>query len=122
VRLRSPRGAPELELALPDGHATSATLLADGGRRLPVKFWRAANHTLWLQLIGAPAEGVVLEIEAPGAQEVAATLLDRSYGLPAAGAELRRAGARLTTASQDGDLTIVQRAYTLSRAQLAPNP
>ena len=30
--------------------------------------------------------------------------------------------APLTTASQDGDLTIVQRAYTLSRAQLAPNP
>jgi hypothetical protein len=122
LRLRSPRGAPELELALPDGHATSATLLAEGGRRLPVKFWRAANHTLWLQLIGAPAEGVVLEVEVPGAQEVATVLLDRSYGLPAAGAELRRPGAQLTTASQDGDLTIVQRAYTLSRTQLAPNP
>jgi len=122
LRLRSARGAPELELALPDGRATSATLLADGGRRLPVKFWRAADHTLWLQLIGAPAEGMVLEIEAPGAQEVAATLLDRSYGLPEAGTALRRAGGPLTTASQDGDLTIVQRAYTLSRAQLAPNP
>jgi hypothetical protein len=122
VRLRSARGAPELELALPDGRATSATLLADGGRRLPVKFQRAADHTFWLKLIGAPAEGVVLEIEAPGAQEVAATLLDRSYGLPEAGTALRRAGGPLTTASQDGDLTIVQRAYSLSRAQLAPNP
>ena len=122
LRLRSVRGAPELELALPDGRATSATLLAGGERRLPVKFWRAADHTLWLQLIGAPAEGVVLEIETTGTQEVAATLLDRSYGLPAAGADLRRPGASLTTASQDGDLTIVQRAYSLSRAQLAPNP
>jgi hypothetical protein len=122
VRLRSARGAPELELALPDGRAASATLLADGGRRLPVKFQRAADHTFWLKLIGAPAEGVVLEIEVPGAQEVAATLLDRSYGLPEAGTALRRAGGPLTTASQDGDLTIVQRAYTLSRAQLAPNP
>ena len=34
VRLRSARGAPELELALPDGRATSATLLADGGCRV----------------------------------------------------------------------------------------
>jgi len=85
VRLRSPRGAPELELALPDGHATSASLLADGERRLPVKFWRAANHTLWLQLIGAPAEGVVLEIEVPEAQVLVSdfdrfhAVLNRAY-------------------------------------------
>jgi hypothetical protein len=122
LRLRSARGAPELELVLPDGRATSATLLADAGRRLPVKFLRAADRSLWLHLIGAPAEGVVLEVEVPGTQEVTAMLLDRSYGLPEAGTALRRAGGPLTTPSQDGDLTIVQRAYTLSRAQLAPNP
>ena len=113
LRLRSARGAPEIELAVPDARATGATLIDAGGRRLPVEPWRAADRTSWLQFIGAPAEGVVIELRTRGTSELALTLLDRSYGLPPAGAALRRSGPALTTASQDGDLTIVRRAYRL---------
>jgi Peptidase family M28 len=122
LRLRSVRGAPEIELALPDGQATAATLIGAGGRRLPVKPWRAADHSLWLQFIGAPAEGVELELETPGADHLVVTLLDRSYGLPAAGAALRHPGPALTTASQSGDLTVVYRSYALGRPQATADP
>jgi hypothetical protein len=43
-------------------------------------------------------------------------LLDRSYGLPPEGAALRTVGPAVTTASQDGDLTIVYRTLTLKAA------
>ena len=113
LRLRSVRGAPEIELAVPDARATGATLIDAGGQRLPVKPWRAGDRTSRLQFIGAPAEGVVVELRTRGTSELAVTLLDRSYGLPAAGSALRPPGPALTTASQDGDLTIVQRSYRL---------
>jgi hypothetical protein len=111
LRLRSPRGAPEIELAVPGGRALGATLIDADGHRLPVVPWRAGDETSWLQFVGAPPEGVIVELETRGAADATVTLLDRSYGLPAAGRNLRPAGASLTTASQDGDLTIVKRAY-----------
>ena len=122
LRLRSPRGAAELELAIPEDRPVKATLVSGNGRRLPVKFWRAADHTRWLQLIGAPSEGVELELETPTADDLALKLIDRSYGLPAAGAGLRPGGPSVTTASQDGDLTIVHRSLVLSLPQRAANP
>ena len=122
LRLRSPRGAAELELAIPEDRPVKATLVSGNGQRLPVKFWRAADHTRWLQLIGAPSDGVELELETPNTSAIAMTVLDRSYGLPAAGAALRPAGLSVTTASQDGDLTIVHRSLVLSLPQRAANP
>ena len=122
LRLRSARGAAELELAIPEDRPVKATLVSANGQRLPVKFWRAADHTRWLQLIGAPSEGVELELETPDTSAIAMTVLDRSYGLPAAGAALRPAGLSVTTASQDGDLTIVHRSLVLSLPQRAANP
>ena len=66
LRLRSVRGAPEIELAVPDARATGATLIDAGGHRLPVEPWRAGDRTSWLQFIGAPAEGVIVELETRG--------------------------------------------------------
>ncbi len=122
LHLRSARAAAEIGLAFPrDRAVTSVTLLSEG-QRIPAHLWRAPDGTGWLDLIGAPPEGIDLEVVVPEAGEIAAHLLDRSYGLPAAGAALRPDGPSLTTPSQDGDLTIVYRAITLAPLQHAPDP
>jgi hypothetical protein len=122
LRLRSARGAPEIELAVPDNRASAAAVIDADGHSVPVEPWRAGNRTSWLQFIGAPAEGVVVELKTLGDSPSNVTLLDRSYGVPAEGSALRGPPPALTTASQDGDLTIVQRSYPLPGAELAANP
>jgi hypothetical protein len=113
LRLRSPRGAAELELAIPRGVSVKSLAVLDGAGRVPAKLWRAPDGTGWLDLVGATAAGVELELVAPDSNAFSFRLLDRSYGLPAAGAALRQPGPVLTTASQDGDLSIVYRSVTL---------
>jgi hypothetical protein len=113
VRLRSPRAAAELELALPRGVELKSLAVLDGAERVPARLWRAPDGTGWLQLVGAAAAGVELELVAPDSNALTFRLLDRAYGLPAVGAALRQPGPMLTTASQDGDLSIVYRTVTL---------
>jgi hypothetical protein len=113
LRLRSPRAAAELELAIARGVAVKSLAVLSDGQRVPARLWRAPDGTGWLQLVGAAATGVELELVAPDAKAFSFRLLDRSYGLPAAGAALRQPGLGLTTASQDGDLSIVYRSVTL---------
>lgn len=121
MHLRSARAAPEIELAFPRNRAVTSVALLTDGKKIPAHLWRAPDGTGWLDLIGAPPEGIDLEVVIPDAGEIATKLLDRSYGLPAAGAALRPAGPSVTTASQDGDLTIVYRAITLAPLQHAPD-
>lgn len=113
LRLRSPRAAAELEMAIPRGVAVHSLAVLDGAQRVPAKLWRAPDGTGWLDLVGATAAGVELELVAPDSKALSFKLLDRSYGLPTAGAALRQPGPGLTTASQDGDLSIVYRTVTL---------
>ncbi|HVN99494.1 MAG TPA: M28 family peptidase [Steroidobacteraceae bacterium] len=114
LHLRSARGAPEIELALPPSFKVTSAAVLDGAQRLDVKVWRAPGGTGWLDLVGGPASGVDVELRVPDAKAHALHLLDRSYGLPPEGAALRPAGPALTTASQDGDLAIVYRSVTLA--------
>jgi hypothetical protein len=113
LRLRSPRGAAALELAVPRGVAVKSLAVLNGAQRVPAKLWRAPDGTGRLDLVGAGAAGVELELVAPDSHAFSFRLLDRSYGLPPAGAALRQPGPALTTASQDGDLSIVYRSITL---------
>ena len=113
LRLHSARGAPEIELAIPPTLKLQSATLLDGAQRLPAHFWRAPDGTGWLDLIGAADPGVELELVVPDSKTFTLRLLDRSYGLPPEGAALRPAGPALTTASQDGDLSIVYRSVTL---------
>ena len=121
LHLHSARAAPEIELAFPRNRAVTSVALLIDGKNIPAQLWRAPDGTSWLDLIGAPPEGIDLEVVIPDAGDIALKLLDRSYGLPAAGAALRPAGLSVTTASQDGDLTIVYRSITLTPLQHAPN-
>ncbi len=121
LHLHSARAAPEIELAFPRNRAVTSVALLIDGKNIPAQLWRAPDGASWLDLIGAPPEGIDLEVVIPDAGDIALKLLDRSYGLPAAGAALRPAGPSVTTASQDGDLTIVYRSITLTPLQHAPN-
>ena len=120
LHLRSARGAPEIELAIPTGeNLKSVTVLSDA-QRVPAQLWRAPDGTRWLDLIGAANEGIDLELVTPDSSAFTLKLLDRSYGLPPSGAALRPSAPALTTASQDGDLTIVYRSLTLGPLQHPP--
>lgn len=121
LHVRSARNAPEIELAVADDRAVKATLKLGADHKLPAHFWRAADGSRWLQLIGVAPEGLDLELETSNATDLTVTLLDRSYGLPATGAALRHAIPALTTASQDGDLSIVYRSVRLGAPQGAPS-
>ena len=116
LRLRSARGSPEIELAIPPTLKLQSATLIDGAQRLPAHFWRAPDGTGWLDLIGAADTGVELELVVPDSKPCTLRLLDRSYGLPPEGAVFRPDGPALTTASQDGDLSIVYRSVTLAPA------
>ena len=120
LHVRSARNAPEIELAVAEDRAIEATLEPSAGQKLPAHFWRSADGSRWLQLIGVTPEGIDLTLETSGATDLVVTLLDRSYGVPETAGALRRAPAALTTQSQDGDLTIVYRSIRLSAAQGPP--
>jgi hypothetical protein len=120
LHLRSVRNAPEIELAIADDRPVEATLDLDADHKLPAHFWRTSDGSRWLQLIGVPSAGLDLTLEAPKANDLALTILDRSYGVPASAGAPRGAKPALTTQSQDGDLTIVFRSVRLSAAQTAP--
>ncbi len=122
LHLSSARNAPEIELGVAQDRAIEATLEPSGEQRLPAHFWRRADGSRWLQLIGVGPEGIDLTLETPSATDLAVTVLDRSYGVPASGAALRSARPALTTQSQDGDLTIVYRTVRLGAAETAPGP
>ena len=122
LHVRSPRNAPEIELAVVEDRAVKATIDLSAEHKLPAKFWRAPDGSRWLQLVGVSPEGLDLTLETPNASSLAVTLLDRSYGVPAIGTALRRAGAAVTTASQDGDLTIVYRSVRLGALEHTPGP
>jgi Peptidase family M28 len=122
LHVRSPRNASEIELAIADDRAVKATIDLSGGHQLPAKFWRAPDGGRWLQLVGVTPEGLDLTLETSNASDLAVTLLDRSYGVPATGTALRPAGPAVTTASQDGDLTIVYRSVRLGALQQPPGP
>ncbi|MGH8254056.1 MAG: M28 family peptidase [Steroidobacteraceae bacterium] len=113
LRLRSARAAPEIELALPPALTVQSATLLENEQRLSAHFWRAPDGTQWLDLIGVDDSGLELELTVPDSDTHTLRLLDRSYGLPPEGATLRSADPAVTTASQDGDLTIVYRSVTL---------
>ncbi len=121
VHVRSARNAEEIELVVPEDRAIAITLDLDAEHRVPTHPWRSADGSRWLQLIGVGPEGIDLTLEAPGSAELGLTLLDRSYGVPHGAPARQAAGKILTTASQDGDLTIVYRTIRLSAGDAPPH-
>jgi hypothetical protein len=111
LHLRSPRGAPSLAVAIPRARGVRWTV--EGHEAYP----RAIGDLGVLGLLAVPPEGIVVELEAEGAEPIAFTLLDRSFGVPqgtkAETAIRARTDTRNAAPSQDGDVTVVTRAISL---------
>mgnify|MGYP001421559539 CR=1 FL=1 len=109
VRVRSPRGAPALALVFPRTRRVEAKV---EGRQASL---RAVAGGSLLGLFGVPSAGLVLDLEAPGAEPIAFTLLDRSAGVPAGSkAEAAvRARPKDVVPSQDGDVTVLTSRFAL---------
>lgn len=114
VLLKSSRGAPVVLLAFaPDVKPESVSL---AGHPIPEisrpilgyrRGWRIYS------CVDTPAEGIEMRFTLPGANPVAAIVLDESYGLPREGMILSAARPATTIPHQDGDAAVVMRHVTL---------
>ena len=121
LRIRSPRAAPELELAVPRELAATAVQVVGGAQPWSIPPWRAPDHSAWFKFIGVPPAGLELRLKVSVDKDAMVRVIDRSYGLPAVAA-LPSARATNETSSQDGDLTVVYRSVQLGASATAPSP
>ncbi len=115
-RLRSPRGAPVADLAFPPGTPVSSFLFA--GHPVPplsARALRSASGWLDYSCATLPPEGIAIEFtlaaSAPLPLDIYA--VDQSFGLPLEGSFLESARPSITAPSQDGDVTLVARKFSL---------
>jgi hypothetical protein len=101
-RLRSERGAELLALALPG--SSNANVRMAG---IPATSRMVSGMRVWIW--GGGPSGVEIEIEIDASEPREVTLIDHSYGLPAAGRFLLDARPASAVASQLGDVTVVSR-------------
>jgi len=109
VRVRSPRGAPELQIAIPP--AVRVRSLAFDGIRVPVPVSKLARWYggWWVYRLPARPEGIAVEMEvtSPGPFEI--VVADQSPGLPRAAAAVAAARPPWAVTQQEGDLTLFTR-------------
>lgn len=107
--VRSPRGAPEMTLRLPDDGIEEVWV---GRHKVPELSGKARRHpSPWRAYTCAtlPREGVEVEIVFSSSSPVEAFLLDSSPGLPSGGGVLQRARPAEAAPSGEGDVSIVSR-------------
>lgn len=109
ARLRSRRGAPSLSVASPAERGLVLTVDGAVAPGLPVA------SVVVVGLLAVPTEGVLVDLEAPGAEPIAITLMDVSWGVPPGTKADAAVRARPADALpfQDGDLTVLTRALSL---------
>ena len=107
LRLRSPRGAPVGIVVIPAGAGVES--LAVGGHEVPSPPRGPSGGWRTLAVLTLPAPGIEIEavVKAVGPQPW--TVLDRTPGLPPAGAALLQARPDTAVPGQDGDVTTVSR-------------
>jgi hypothetical protein len=113
VRLSSKRSAPEIYLVFAAAdHVAYADLESERGP-LHVRLWKWANGATVLDLktLNDAAAEVSFMMPAQATRKV--QLLDQSFALPAQATQLLAARTAETTASQDGDVTLVTRTINL---------
>ncbi|MBW2243945.1 MAG: M28 family peptidase [Deltaproteobacteria bacterium] len=114
LRLRSPRGAPTMELWLPPeakpvSVAISGTNVPPNSERMLVygKGWhRFAHRTV-------PAEGFDLVLVLPGDEPVSAVLIEQSFELPDTAADLLATRPDFAVPAHAGDTTVLTRRLEL---------
>lgn len=114
AHLRSPRGAPVMEVALPRGsRLASVSYPGLAGAQLGDGFEEDGGAWRVWRFRCVPPEGIDIEIVPGPGPEGAFWLLDRSPGLPASGAFLQEARPAWALPSQTGDVTVLYRELPL---------
>lgn len=114
ARIRSRRGAPEVQLAIPPGvEIRSVRIDGVAVPRPAPKFSRWFGGWSVHRRLGLPAEGVEVEVVLAAPGPVAAVVADASPGLPAHAASVERARSLEAVPVQEGDTTLFTRAVLL---------
>ena len=114
ARLTSPRGAGEIQLAVPPSVRIEA--LSVDGEPVPPPLEKLARWFggWWVHRLAAPPQGVVVELSATGPGPIDVVLADWSADLPAAAARVVAARPASAVTQQEGDGTLFTRRVRLS--------
>ena len=117
ARIRSPRGAPELQIAIPP--TVQIRSFAFDGIQVPMPVSKLARWygDWWVYRLPARPEGIAVEMEvtAPGPFEI--VVADQSSGLPPAAAAVAAARPPWAVTQQEGDLTLFTRTVRVEPAR-----
>jgi hypothetical protein len=109
ARLRSPRGASELQLAVPPSASIFALTLDGTWVPLPVPKLARWYGGWWLYRFPSPPEGIEVAIAAESSGPVELVVADQSAGLPPAAAAVAAERPPWAVTQQEGDLTLFTR-------------
>jgi hypothetical protein len=109
LRIRSPRGAPQLQLAIPP--EVRVRSVSSDGVRVPSPVPKLARwyRGWWVYRLPARADGSVVEMEvsSPGAFEI--VVVEQTPGLPPPARAIAAARPPWAVAQQEGDVTLFTR-------------
>jgi hypothetical protein len=112
VHLSSARAAPEALVVFPaSAHIASIDVVTRKGLVGTKLHWLSSGATL-VDFVGLAAEGVEFRFDAAGPVPPAIQVLDQSFDFSGK-ANSMRAGTPNATSSQDGDVTVVHRTFSL---------
>ena len=117
ARIRSPRGAPELQIAIPP--TVNVRSFAFDGIQVPLPVSKLARWYggWWVYRLPAGPEGIVvaMEVTSPGPFEI--VVADQSSGLPPAADAVATARPPWAVTLQEGDLTLFTRTVRVEPAR-----
>ena len=120
ARLRSPRGAGEIQVAVPPGVKIAS--FRAGGAEVPLPVPKLARWYggWWVYRLASGPGGVEVEMtaSAPGPFEV--VVADQSPGLPAAAAAVALARPAWVVTQQEGDVTLFTRPVRIEAEEQTP--
>ena len=112
VHLGSARAAPEALVVFPASAQIASIDVATPNSSVRAKLHRLSGGATLLDFVGLPAAGVEFSFDAAGTAPLAIQVFDQSFDFSGE-ANLMRARTPNATSSQDGDITVVHRTFSL---------
>jgi Peptidase family M28 len=114
IRLRSPRGAPELRLDFPARTVIDQVAVIDTNGPAPVRLGMLSDGRRSVDMFGVPAAGIELQFLVPAESRPVVQLYDQSSDLPAAAAPLLAARSPIVSPWREGDITVVKKSWPIA--------
>ena len=112
VHLASARAAPEALVVFPASAQIASIDVATPNGPVRAKLHRLSGGATLLDFVGLPAAGVELSFDAAGPAAPVIQVFDQSFDFPGE-ANLKHARTADAASSQDGDITVVHRTFSL---------